>query len=82
VAWRERSFARASSLYADSKLILLDEDGSLILATVSPQNLKVIAKTQLLQHRAWTVPTLSGTRLYVRDRKTIMALDLGKTPVG
>jgi len=25
------------------------------------------------------VPTLSGTRLYVRDRKTIMALDLGKS---
>jgi outer membrane protein assembly factor BamB len=82
VAWRERSFARASSLYADGKLILLDEDGSLILATVSPQNLKVIAKTQLLQHRAWTVPTLSGTRLYVRDRKTIMAVDLGRTSAG
>ena len=79
VAWRERNFARASSLYADGKLILLDEDGSLILATVSPQNLKVIARTQLLQHLAWTVPTLSGTRLYVRDRKTIMALDLGKS---
>jgi outer membrane protein assembly factor BamB len=82
VAWRERSFARASSLYADGKLILLDEDGSLILATVSPQNLKVISRTQLLQHRAWTVPTLSGTRLYVRDRKTIMALDLGKPTTG
>jgi len=82
VAWRERSFARASSLYADGKLILLDEDGTLVLATVSPQSLKVIAKTQLLQHRAWTVPTLSGTRLYVRDRKTIMAVDLGRTPGG
>ena len=82
VAWRERSFARASSLYADGKLILLDEDGTLVLATVSPQSLKVIAKTQLLQHRAWTVPTLSGTRLYVRDRKTIMAVDLGGPPAG
>ena len=82
VAWRDRSFARASSLYADGKLILLDEDGSLILATISPQNLKIIAKTQLLQHRAWTVPTLSGTRLYVRDRKTIMAVDLGKPAAG
>ena len=82
VAWRERNFARASSLYADGKLILLDEDGSLILAAVSPQNLKVIARTQLLQHRAWTVPTLSGTKLYVRDRKTIMALDLGKPRTG
>jgi outer membrane protein assembly factor BamB len=82
VIWRERSFARASSLYADGKLILLDEDGTLVLATVSPERLNVISRTQLLQHRAWTVPTLSGTRLYVRDRKTIMALDLGRTSAG
>jgi outer membrane protein assembly factor BamB len=82
VAWRERSFARASSLYADGKLVLLDEDGTLMLATVSPESMKVIAKTQILQHLAWTVPTLSGTRLYVRDRKTIMALDLGRTSPG
>jgi outer membrane protein assembly factor BamB len=77
VAWRDRSFSRATPLYADGKLILMDEDGVLVLATVTPESLKVISKVQLLQHIAWTVPTLSGTRLYVRDRKTIMALDLG-----
>jgi outer membrane protein assembly factor BamB len=80
VAWRERSFARASSVYADGKLILLDEDGTLVLATVSPQSIKVISKVQLLQHLSWTTPTLAGTRLYVRDRRTIMALDLGTSP--
>jgi hypothetical protein len=30
----------------------------------------------LLQSNAWTVPTLVGTKLYVRDRRTMMALDL------
>ena len=44
------------------------------LATVSPQGLQVLAKAQLLSHNAWTAPTLSGTRLYLRDRKVIMAL--------
>jgi hypothetical protein len=39
--------------------------------------LKVLAKVELLKQNAWTVPTLVGTRLFVRDRKTIMGLELG-----
>jgi outer membrane protein assembly factor BamB len=77
IAWQDRSFARTNFLHADGKLIILDEDGHLALATVSPQGLQVHAKTQLLSNKAWTVPTLVGTKLYVRDRKVIMALELG-----
>jgi outer membrane protein assembly factor BamB len=76
IAWQDRSFARAQLLYADGKMIVLDEDGVLGLATVSPQGLKVLAKATVLQHLAWTPPTLVGTTLYVRDRQTIAAFDL------
>ena len=77
VAWQDRAFARAQLLYADGKLIILDEDGTLGLATVSSQGMKVLARAQLLEHRAWTPPTLAGRTLYVRDRKTLAAFDLG-----
>jgi outer membrane protein assembly factor BamB len=77
IMWQDRSFAKASFLYADGKFIILDEDGNLALATPSAEGLKVHSKTELLKSRAWTVPTLVGTRLYVRDRKTIVALELG-----
>jgi outer membrane protein assembly factor BamB len=76
IAWQDRSFARAQLLYADGKMIVLDEDGMLGLATVSPQGLKVLAKASVLQHLAWTPPTLVGTTLYVRDRQTLSAFDL------
>jgi outer membrane protein assembly factor BamB len=76
VAWRDRTLARASLLSAEGRLILLDEDGNLALATPTPEGLKVHSRAALLQTNAWTVPTLAGTRLYVRDRKTIVALDL------
>lgn len=76
IAWQDRSFARAQLLYADGKLIVLDEDGVLGLATVSPQGLKVLARASVLKHLAWTPPTLVGTTLYVRDRQTISAFDL------
>jgi outer membrane protein assembly factor BamB len=77
ISWQDRSFARAQLLYADGKIIVLDEDGVLGLATVSPQGLKVLAKASVLQHLAWTPPTLVGTTLYVRDRQAISAFDLG-----
>jgi outer membrane protein assembly factor BamB len=77
ILWQDRSFAKASFLYADGKFIILDEDGNLALATASPTGLKVHSKIEVLKNLAWTVPTLVGTRLYLRDRKTIMALELG-----
>jgi outer membrane protein assembly factor BamB len=77
VVWQDRSFSRAQLLYADGKMIVLDEDGNLGLAAVSPQGLKVLARAAVLQHLSWTPPTLAGTTLYVRDRQTIAAFNLG-----
>ncbi|HSB12053.1 MAG TPA: PQQ-binding-like beta-propeller repeat protein [Blastocatellia bacterium] len=74
--WQDRSFPKANLVYADGKAILLDEDGVLALVTLSPQGMKVISKTNLLTNLAWTPPTLAGTKLYVRDRRMIMALEL------
>ena len=74
--WQDRSFPKANFVYADGKVVLLDEDGVLALVTFSPQGMKVISKTNLLTHLSWTPPTLAGTKLYIRDRKTILALDL------
>jgi outer membrane protein assembly factor BamB len=78
LAWQDRSFSRAQLLYADGKLILLDEDGRLGLATVGPDGMKVLARASVLENIAWTPPTLAGTTLYVRDRKTIAAFDLAR----
>ena len=77
IAWQDRSFARAQLLHADGKLIILDEDGALGLATISPQGLKVLARASVLEHLSWTPPTLAGTTLYIRDRKAMAAFALG-----
>ena len=76
VLWQDRRFSHASFLYADGRFIILDEDGALGLATPSPSGLTVHAKVELFNSTSWTVPTLVGTRLYVRDRRMICALDL------
>ena len=76
--WRERSFARAHMVYADGKLVIVDEDGDLALATLGDQGLDVHAQVQILTANAWTPPTLVGGTLFVRDRQQILALDLGQ----
>ena len=76
VLWRNRSLARASLLRAGERLILLDEDGQLALASATREGLQIHSKSQLFDGLSWTVPTLDGTVLYARDRKTIVALDL------
>ena len=77
ILWQERGFARASFLLADDRFVILDEDGVLALAEPTPAGLKVHGRATVLTHLAWTAPTLIGTRLYVRDRKSIKAFDLG-----
>jgi outer membrane protein assembly factor BamB len=76
VVWQNLSFPKTNFVYADGKVILLDEDGNLALVRLSREGMKVISKVPVLTNRAWTPPTLAGTKLYIRDRKTIMALDL------
>jgi outer membrane protein assembly factor BamB len=74
--WQDRTFPKATFVYADGKLILVDEDGGLSLANVSPVGMKVLSKAEMLHSNAWTAPSLAGTVLYLRDRHTLLALDL------
>lgn len=75
--WRDRAVARATLVGTGDKLVILDEDGNLTLATPGPTSLTVHAKSAVLSEQAWTVPTLVGTTLYLRDRRQIVAIDSG-----
>lgn len=77
IAWRERGLAKATTLLADGKLILLDEEGKLVLAKATPEKFTILSQCEVAQRTAWAAPTLAGKTLYIRDRKSITALDLG-----
>jgi outer membrane protein assembly factor BamB len=77
IYWQERSIEKATFVWADKKLITLDQDGALMIGYPTPQGFKIAAKAPLLSKIAWTPPVLVGTRLYIRDRKDMMAVDLG-----
>ena len=77
IHWQERSIEKATFVWADGKLITLDQAGTLMIAYPSTKAFRIAAKAPLLTHLSWTPPTLVGTRLYIRDRRTLMSVDLG-----
>ncbi len=79
IVWRERGFHKAQALYADNKLLFLDEEGKLVLARVSPEGFELLASAPVAGRVSWTLPTLVETTLYLRDQEHILALDLGKS---
>ncbi|MDJ0840238.1 MAG: PQQ-binding-like beta-propeller repeat protein [Acidobacteriota bacterium] len=75
--WRERGYDRANLVQVGDKWIILTETGKLTLARLSPEKLEVLASREYLTKPAWSAPTILGNRLYMRDTKTMIALDLG-----
>jgi outer membrane protein assembly factor BamB len=74
--WSERGFPLASIVHADGKLILLDENGQLTLATVTAEGFSIQSQGKVTEKYSLTAPALVDTTLFVRDRKHILALDL------
>ena len=74
--WRERTFARAHLLEVDGRVVIVDEDGELAVASVNESGLEVHMRMTALTENAWTPPTLVDGVLYLRDRSDIRALVL------
>ena len=79
VLWQARGFRKGSLVVADGNLIILGENGKLALAEATPAAYREKASFRISRNRCWTVPTLAGGKLYVRDQKQIMCFDLRHT---
>jgi outer membrane protein assembly factor BamB len=77
-AWQHRGFGRASLVQAGDKTIIMDEDGDLALARLTPEGATILAQAKIFDTTTWTAPTLVGSILYARDREKIVALQLGR----
>ena len=67
LAWRQRGLGCGSVLITDGKLLVLTEDGTLVLAKASPDAYVELARSAFLDGRCWTVPVLSDGRVYGRN---------------
>jgi outer membrane protein assembly factor BamB len=74
--WRQRGLGHGSLFVADGKLIALSDHGKLILAEATPEGYNELGAAEVFKTKTWTVPTLAGGRLYIRDEKEIVAFDI------
>jgi outer membrane protein assembly factor BamB len=77
LAWRQRgvrSLRKGSLLIAEGHLLILGEDGTLTLAEATPAAYREQAAVRVSPNKCWTVPTLAGGRLYVRDEGRLRCL--------
>jgi outer membrane protein assembly factor BamB len=77
VLWRERGFEKENFVGAGDRALLLDANGHLALARLSPTGIQIDSEARISEGPTWTAPTLMGSTLYVRDKETVSSFDLG-----
>ncbi|HKH49088.1 MAG TPA: PQQ-binding-like beta-propeller repeat protein [Thermoanaerobaculia bacterium] len=77
--WVQRGYGKGSLIAADGLLYILSDQGQLILAEATPEGFREKGKAQVLEGRTWTAPVLSHGRLYLRNDKEMIVVDV-RTP--
>jgi len=78
VRWSQDRFGAGSVTLAGERLLILRENGELVLAAASPDGFKPIARAQILPATVRAYPAISDGMLYVRNDDTLICLDLRK----
>ncbi len=74
--WEQRGFGKGSLMYADGHLIALGDEGTLGLIEANPTEYREKGRADILSELCWTMPSLAAGKLYARDIKELVCLDL------
>ena len=67
VAWQKAGFGCGSLMVASKKLLILGDEGTLVLANATPEKFEEISRSSFLTDRCWTVPVLIDRYIYGRN---------------
>ena len=77
VKWTQDGFGCGSMLLADGKLVILTEDGDLVLAKANPDKYEELARATVLDSRPVRAPlALADGKLYGRDGRKLVCWEL------
>ncbi len=78
IAWQEKKFGYGAVIAADGKLLILRNDGGLVLARATPERFEILARCKPLGGNVRALPALADGRLYLRDDKELVCLEVGR----
>jgi hypothetical protein len=76
-AWQQLRFGKGNLIAADGKLFISMINGELVIARATPKSYEEIGRATLIGPTR-QAPALAGGRLYLRDNKEIVCLDVRK----
>lgn len=74
--WAKRGFGKGSVVASGGLLFVLSDAGLVVLVRASPEGYEELGRSQILEGRSWTAPSLANGRMYLRDFDEIVGLDL------
>lgn len=75
--WQEARFGKGNMIAAEGKLFIVTLDGELVVAAASPEGYQQLGSKQVVG-KTRQAPALYDGRLYLRDDRDIVALDVRK----
>jgi len=78
MAWRNRSVGKGSLIYADERLYLYSEQGTIGLAEATPTEYRERGRFSIKPSGppTWSHPIITNGRLVIRDQDTVYAYDV------
>jgi outer membrane protein assembly factor BamB len=76
VKWTHAGVNKGSLLRVDEYLLVLTENGKLLLVAARPDSDDIETETRPFRNRCWTMPVLVEGRLYLRDEQQMKCFDL------
>jgi outer membrane protein assembly factor BamB len=80
-----RDLTTGAAIYAEGKLYVLDEEGTVALLNAGPDRMEIVSRFRLTTARArdaWAHPVLHKARLYLRDHDTLWCYDVRQNQQG
>jgi outer membrane protein assembly factor BamB len=78
VRWSQERFGAGSVTLAGNRLLIVRENGEMVLAAASPEGFDPIARAQILPGTVRAFPAIADGMVYVRNDDTLVCLDLRK----
>ena len=74
--WKGGRYGYGQVLLASGHLIVMGENGELILVKATPQQHTEVARFQAIQGKSWNYPAIAGGRLLVRNANEMAAFNI------
>ena len=76
VSWSKDGFGAGTVTVAGDRLLLMREDGQLVLAEASPESFRPISKAKILSGTVRAYPAIANGLFYARSKNTLVCVKL------